>query len=832
MESNENNNAQIIPIDIEHEMSSNFLDYSMSVIVARALPDARDGLKPVHRRILYGINMLGIHHNKPYKKSATVVGEVIGNYHPHGDASIYDASVRMAQDWSLRYPLIDGQGNFGSVDGDAAAAFRYTEMRFKAMAEDMLADIGKNTVDFQPTYDNSKEEPTVLPTKFPNLLVNGASGIAVGMATNMPAHNLGEVIDATIACIDDPEIVLTALMQHIKAPDFPTGGIIYGYEGVKKAYETGKGRVVIRGRAIIESNNNKQQIIITELPYMVNKAKMIADTAALVNDKKILGISALRDESDREGMRVVYDLKCDAVGSVVLNNLYKHTALQSSFSINNLALVKGRPELLNLKELIQCFINHRHDVVTRRTAYELRQAQQRLHLLEGYMKVLDNLAPIIKLIKAAADSAKAQAELIATYQMSEVQAKAILELRLQRLTGMERAKIVADYERTVELVEELEAILADRSKRIDIIKDELLAIKEKYADPRRTEIVYAGGELAIEDMIPNAPMVLTISAQGYIKRTLLSAYKTQNRGGVGAKGVSTKKEDFTTDLFIATAHEYLLIFTASGQVFWKRVYEIPEGSKTSQGRAIQNLLDISAEDSIKSVLKVKDIRDEDYLQGKYVIFCTARGIVKKTPLASFSNPRVKGIKAITFKEGDSLLEVKLTEGENDIILALRSGKAIRFPEQEIRAVGRTAAGVRGITLAGEDDRVIGMVSTIPDEGNTLLVVSEKGYGKRSYLAGYRITRRGGKGIKTLQITEKTGALIAIKAVVDGDELMVINASGTTLRTEVVDLRIISRATLGVCLVRLRTGDTIASVAKVSNKVIHMIPAPAEDTPKE
>lgn len=804
----------IILINIEDEMRGAYIDYSMSVIVARALPDVRDGLKPVHRRVLYGMHGLGLSASKPFKKAARIVGEVLGKYHPHGDGSVYDAMVRMAQEWSLRYPLVGGQGNFGSVDGDAPAAMRYTEARLARPAEELLADIGKDTVDFRPNFDDSLEEPVVLPAKLPNLLINGTSGIAVGMATNMPPHNLREVIDGIVAYIDDNDITIEGLMQHITAPDFPTSGIIYGYQGIKEAYETGRGRVVMRAQADIETTaSGREQIIVTAIPYMVNKAVMIEKTAQLVNEKKIEGIADIRDESDKDGLRVVYELKRDALANVVLNNLYKQTALQTSFGINNVALVAGRPQLLNLKELIQHFVAHRHEVLTRKTQYELNQAEKRRHILEGYLIALDNLDSIIALIRSSKDPEKAKEGLIKGYHLSDVQAKAILDMRLQRLTGLEREKIIKEYEEVKQLIERLQAILADKALRMRLIKEELTDMKERYGDDRRTAIEHNADELTIEDMIPDEEMVITISNEGYIKRTPLVDYRTQGRGGVGARGATTKQDDFTAHLFVASAHNYLLIFTEFGQVYWKKVYTIPEGSKTAKGRAIQNLIDIAPGDQVKSIIKVKNLEDTAYVDNHFVIMCTEQGTIKKTSLAAYASPRVNGIHAIRINEGDRLLEVKLTEGDSHIIMALKSGRAIRFHERDVRPMGRVAAGVRGVTLAGDDDRVVGLVSTNQTQAD-LLVVSEKGFGKRSAVADYRITRRGGKGVKTLQITEKTGMLVAIKAVTDTDELMIINQSGITIRIAVAGLRVMGRATQGVRLIRLDKEDKISSVAKI------------------
>ncbi|AHM58847.1 DNA gyrase subunit a [Flammeovirgaceae bacterium 311] len=804
----------IIPINIEDEMRGAYIDYSMSVIISRALPDVRDGLKPVHRRVLYGMLELGVTHNKAYKKSARIVGEVLGKYHPHGDSSVYDTMVRMAQDWSLRYPLVDGQGNFGSIDGDSPAAMRYTEARLRRIAEEMLNDINKNTVDFQPNFDDSLKEPTVLPGKFPNLLVNGSSGIAVGMATNMPPHNLSEVVDGTIAYIDNREITIEELMQHITAPDFPTGGTIYGYSGVKSAFETGRGRVLMRAKAHFDVNKTgKEQIIITEIPYQVNKASMLEKTAALVNDKKIEGISAIRDESDRNGLRVVYDLKKDAIPNVVLNNLYKYTQLQSSFGVNNVALVKGRPLTLNLKDMIRHFVEHRHEVVIRRTEYELEEAQKRAHILEGYLIALDNLDEIINLIRSSRDPEIARNGLIERFGLSEIQARAILDLRLQRLTGMEREKIQNEYAEVMALIDDLKDILAREERRMEIIKEELLQIKERYGDKRRTDIEHSAEDFTMEDMIPNEKVVITISHQGYMKRTQLVEYRTQGRGGVGSRGVSTKVDDFTEHLFIANTHNYLLIFTENGKVYWIKVYEIPEGSKVSKGRAVQNIINIEPGDRVRAVLNVETLKDEDYINNNFIMMCTVQGTIKKTTLEAYSRPRQNGVNAITINPGDRLLDVKMTNGDNHIVLGLESGRAIHFHESDVRPMGRTAAGVRGIAVGNEQDHVIGMVC-VAREDASLLVVTEHGYGKRSVVEEYRITRRGGKGVKALKISEKTGKLVAIKEVIDTDELMIINRSGITIRMKVDDLRIMGRATQGVRLIRLNENDSISSVEKI------------------
>ena len=804
----------IIPINIEDEMRGAYIDYSMSVIISRALPDVRDGLKPVHRRVLYGMQELGVNYNKPYKKSARIVGEVLGKYHPHGDASVYDTMVRMAQDWSLRYTLVDGQGNFGSIDGDSPAAMRYTEARLRRIAEELLADINKDTVDFQPNFDDSLTEPTVLPGKLPNLLVNGSSGIAVGMATNMAPHNLREVVDGIVAYIDNREISIPDLMKIVTAPDFPTGGIIYGVSGVQEAYLTGRGRIVVRAKAeIVTSASGKDQIVVTEVPYMVNKAMMIEKTAALVNEKKIEGISDIRDESDRDGYRVVYDLKKDAIPNIVLNNLYKYTQLQSSFGVNNVALVKGRPLTLNLKDLIKYFVEHRHEVVVRRTKFELSEAEKRAHILEGYLIALDNLDEVIALIRGSKDPDTAREGLMSKFALSEIQAKAILDMRLQRLTGLERDKIQQEYSEVKALIERLNAILASEPMRMQIIKDELMELKERYGDARRTTVVHHDDDITVEALIPNEEMLITISNQGYIKRTSLSEYRTQGRGGIGSRGVSTKEDDFTEHMFIAQAHNYLLIFTDQGKVYWKKAYEIPEGNKTSKGRAIQNLINIEPGDNVRAIINVKDLQDESYINNNFVILCTEKGVIKKTSLEAYSRPRQGGINAITIHEGDRLLNASLTNGNNHIIIAKSEGKAVHFNESQVRPMGRTAAGVRGVTLDSDSDKVIGMVCITRDDAN-LLVVSENGYGKRSLIDDYRITNRGGKGVKTINITEKTGKLVAIKEVVDDDELMIINRSGITIRIEVSELRVMGRATQGVRLIKLNDDDRISSVEKI------------------
>ncbi len=804
----------IIPINIEDEMRGAYIDYSMSVIVSRALPDVRDGLKPVHRRVLFGMLELGVNYNKPYKKSARIVGEVLGKYHPHGDASVYDTMVRMAQDWSLRYTLVDGQGNFGSIDGDSPAAMRYTEARLRRLAEEMLADINKETVDFQPNFDDSLTEPTVLPGKVPNLLINGSSGIAVGMATNMAPHNLTEVVDGITAYIDNREISIPELMKYITAPDFPTGGIIYGQSGVQEAFMTGRGRIVVRAKAeIVTNSHGRDQIVVTEVPYMVNKAQMIEKTAVLINEKKLEGISDIRDESDRDGYRVVYDLKKDAIPNIVLNNLFKYTQLQSSFGVNNVALVKGRPQTLNLKDLIVHFVDHRHEVVVRRTKFELSEAEKRAHILEGYLIALDHLDEVIALIRNSRDPEIAKQGLMTQFNLSEIQSKAILEMRLQRLTGLEREKIQNEYEEVKALIARLNEILASEPVRMGIIKDELRDLKERYGDKRRTEVVHNEDDITFEDMIPNEEMVITVSNQGYVKRTSLSEYRTQGRGGIGSKAAGTKEDDFTEHLFIAQAHNYLLIFTEQGQVYWKKAYEIPEGNKTSKGRAIQNLLNIQPGDRVKAILNVKDLVDETYINNTFVILCTERGTIKKTSLEAYSRPRANGIAAITINEGDRLLNAALTNGTNDIIIAKSEGKAVRFNESDVRPMGRTAAGVRAATLESDEDKVIGMVCIARPDAN-LLVVSEKGYGKRSSIDDYRITRRGGKGVKTINITEKTGKLVAIKEVVDNDDLMIINKSGISIRISVTELRVMGRATQGVRLIKLNEDDAISSVEKI------------------
>jgi len=817
---------KILPINIEDEMKSAYIDYSMSVIVSRALPDVRDGMKPVHRRVLFGMHELGVRANTAHKKSARIVGEVLGKYHPHGDTSVYDAMVRMAQDWSLRYMLVDGQGNFGSIDGDSPAAMRYTEARMRKISEDMLADIDKETVDLKLNFDDTLEEPTVLPTKIPGLLINGASGIAVGMATNMPPHNLTEVVDGTIAYIDNHDITVEELMTHIKAPDFPTGGVIYGYEGVREAFLTGRGRVVMRGKAHFEEIEGRECIVVTEIPYQVNKADMIKKTADLVNDKKIEGISNIRDESDRTGMRVVYLLKRDAVPNIVLNMLYKYTALQSSFSVNNIALVNGRPKLLNLKELILHFVEHRHEVVTRRTQYLLRKAEERAHILEGLIIASDNIDEVIALIRASSNADEAREKLIERFELSEIQAKAIVEMRLRQLTGLEQDKLRSEYEELMKTIEDYKDILDKKERRMAIIKEELFEVREKYGDERRSQIEYAGGDVSITDLIPDEQVVITISHLGYIKRTPLTEYKTQNRGGVGQKASSTRNEDFLEHLFVGTNHQYMLFFTQKGKCFWMRVFEIPEGSRTSKGRAIQNLINIEQDDKVKAFICTQDLKDEEYINKHYVIMATKQGQVKKTSLEQYSRPRTNGINAITIKEDDELLEAKLTTGDSQVMIAVRSGKAIRFEEEKTRPMGRGASGVRGITLGGPKDEVIGMI-TVDDQESDILVVSENGYGKRSSIEDYRITNRGGKGVKTINISEKTGELVAIKNVTDNDDLMIINKSGVAIRMAVEDLRVMGRATQGVRLIKVREEDSIAAVAKVMHDEDQIDAADAE-----
>ncbi|MHA3787125.1 DNA gyrase subunit A [Flavobacterium hauense] len=804
---------KLIPINIEDEMKSAYIDYSMSVIVSRALPDVRDGLKPVHRRVLYGMYELGVLSNRAHKKSARIVGEVLGKYHPHGDSSVYDAMVRMAQEWSLRYLLVDGQGNFGSVDGDSPAAMRYTEARMRKISEEIMADLDKETVDFQLNFDDTLEEPTVMPTRVPTLLVNGASGIAVGMATNMAPHNLTEVINGTLAYIDNNDIEIDELITHIKAPDFPTGGTIYGYEGVREAFKTGRGRIVMRAKTSFEEVEGRESIIVTEIPYQVNKADMIKKTADLVNEKRIEGIANIRDESDRNGMRIVYILKRDAVPNVVLNTLFKYTQLQSSFSVNNIALVKGRPQLLNLKEMIHYFVEHRHDVVVRRTQYELRKAEERAHILEGLIIASDNIDEVIALIRGSKDGEEARGKLMERFSLSEIQARAIVEMRLRQLTGLEQDKLRAEYEEIMKLIAELKALLESKELRMELIKTELIEIKDKYGDDRRSQIEYSGGDVSIEDLIADENVVITISHAGYIKRTPLSEYKTQNRGGVGQKGVATRDQDYLEHLFVATNHNYMLFFTQKGKCFWMRVYEIPEGNKTSKGRAIQNLINIENDDKVKAFICTQDLKNEEYTNSHYVIMATKKGIVKKTLLEQYSRPRLNGIAAITIREDDELLEAKLTTGESQVLIAVKSGKLVRFEEGKTRPMGRSASGVRGITLADDSDEVIGMVS-VNDMNSEILVVSEKGYGKRSSLDDYRITNRGGKGVKTLNITDKTGKLVSINGVTDADDLMIINKSGLTIRMMVSDLRVMGRATQGVRLINIKGNDSIAAVTKV------------------
>ena len=804
---------KLIPINIEDEMKSAYIDYSMSVIVSRALPDVRDGMKPVHRRVLFGMHELGIRATGAHKKSARIVGEVLGKYHPHGDTSVYDAMVRMAQEWSLRYMLVDGQGNFGSIDGDSPAAMRYTEARMQKISEDMLADIDKDTVDHKLNFDDTLHEPTVLPTRVPGLLINGASGIAVGMATNMPPHNLTEVIGGTIAYIENNDIDVDGLMEHIKAPDFPTGGVIYGYEGVKDAFHTGRGKIVMRAKASFEDVSSRECIIVSEIPYQVNKADMIKKTADLVNEKKIEGISNIRDESDRNGMRIVYILKRDAIPNIVLNMLYKYTALQSSFSVNNICLVNGRPRLLNIKELIHYFVEHRHEVVVRRTKYLLRKAEERAHILEGLIIASDNIDEVIRLIRSSKNADEARERLIEAFKLSEIQSKAIVEMRLRQLTGLEQDKLRSEFEDLMKTIQGYRDILASKELRMTIIKEELEEIREKYGDERRSVIEYAGGDVSITDLIPDEKVVITISHAGYIKRTSLSEYKKQNRGGVGAKATSTRNDDFLEHLFVGTNHQYMLFFTQTGKCFWMRVFEIPEGTRTSKGRAIQNLINIGTDDKVKAFICTQDLKDEDYINSHYVIMATKKGQVKKTPLEQYSRPRTNGLNAITIKEGDELLEAKLTTGDSQVMLAVKSGKAIRFEEEKTRSMGRNASGVRGIRLNSEKDEVIGMI-TINESETDVLVVSENGYGKRSSLEDYRITNRGGKGVKTISVTEKTGNLVAIKNVTDSDDLMIINKSGIAIRLAVENLRVMGRATQGVRLIKVRNGDAIAAVAKV------------------
>ncbi len=804
---------KLIPINIEDEMKSAYIDYSMSVIVSRALPDVRDGLKPVHRRVLFGMHELGITSKSAHKKSARIVGEVLGKYHPHGDTSVYDAMVRMAQEWSLRYLLVDGQGNFGSVDGDSPAAMRYTEARMRKISEEIMADIEKETVDFQLNFDDTLYEPKVMPTRVPTLLINGATGIAVGMATNMPPHNLTEVINGTLAYLDNNDIEIDELMNHIKAPDFPTGGTIYGYEGVREAFKTGRGRIVMRAKVNFEEVDGRESIIVTEIPYQVNKADMIKRTADLVNDKKIEGIANIRDESDRNGMRIVYILKRDATPNVVLNTLYKFTQLQSSFSVNNIALVKGRPQMLNLKDMIHYFIEHRHDVVVRRTNFELRKAEERAHILEGLIIASDNIDEVIALIRGSKNTEEAREKLIERFNLSDIQSRAIVEMRLRQLTGLEQDKLRAEYEELMKLIEHLKALLADVNLRTALIKEELIEIREKYGDARRSLIEYSGGDVSIEDLIADENVVITISHAGYIKRTNLTEYKTQNRGGVGQKSAGTRDQDFLEHMYVATNHQYMMFFTQKGKCFWMRVYEIPEGSKTAKGRALQNLINIESDDKVKAFICTQDLKDKEYTNSHNLIMVTKKGQVKKTSLEKYAKPRVNGVAAITIKEGDELLAAELTNGNSQIMIAVRSGKMVRFEESKTRPMGRTASGVRGITLKDETDEVIGMVS-VNDMESEILVVAENGYGKRSSIDEYRITNRGGKGVKTLNITEKTGKLISINSVTDADDLMIINKSGLTIRMAVEDLRVMGRATQGVKLINIKGNDSIAAVTKV------------------
>jgi DNA gyrase subunit A len=809
-------NDKIISINIDEQMKSAYIDYSMSVIVSRALPDVRDGLKPVHRRVLYGMLDLGLGSGKPYKKSARIVGEVLGKYHPHGDSSVYMTMVRMAQEWSLRYLMVEGQGNYGSIDGDSPAAMRYTEARFQKIAEDMLADINKDTVDFQLNFDDSLQEPTVLPAKVPNLLINGSSGIAVGMATNMAPHNITEVINATVAYIDNNEITIPELMKFVKGPDFPTGAIIYGYAGVQEALETGRGRVVMRAKAEIETVKDRETIIVTEIPYQVNKAQMIERTAELVGEKKIEGISNIKDESNKDGIRIVYEIKRDANASIVLNNLYKQTALQTSFSVNNIALVHGRPQMLNLKDLIRHFVDHRHDVVVRRTKFELAEAEKRAHILEGLLIALDHIEEVIKLIRASSTPDEAREGLMEKFGLSDIQARAILDMTLRRLTGLERDKIKDEYAELMKTIEYLKSILGDEGLRMQIIKDELAEMLDKYGDERRTTIVHSAEDMSMEDFIEDEEVVITISHEGYIKRTPATEYRTQGRGGKGAKGSDSRNEDFIEHLLIASNHNYMLFFTEAGRCFWLRVYEIPEGSRLSKGRALQNIINIPKEEKVKAFIKVKNLKDQEYLENNFIIMCTKKGTIKKTSLEAYSRPRVNGINAININDGDQLLEASLTTGNSEIVMALRSGRAIRFNESTVRPMGRTATGVRGVTLAHDKDEVVGMIA-VNDSDATVLVVSEKGYGKRTDIDDYRVTNRGGKGVKTINVTEKTGALVAIKNVTDADDLMIINKSGIVIRIVVSELRVMGRATQGVRLITLKGNDEIASVAKIEHE---------------
>ena len=824
---------KIIPINIETEMKTAYIDYSMSVIVSRALPDVRDGLKPVHRRVLYGMLDLGVMHNRPYKKSARIVGEVLGKYHPHGDTSVYDTMVRMAQEWSLRYMLVDGQGNYGSVDGDPPAAMRYTEARMRKITEEMIADIEKDTVDFRPNFDDSLTEPTVMPTRIPTLLMNGASGIAVGMATNMAPHNLTEVINGIIAYIDDNNIDIDGLMKHIKAPDFPTGGTIYGYEGVKEAFHTGRGRVVMRAKASIEPVNNRERIIVTEIPYQINKAEMIKRQWELCNEKKIEGITEIRDESNREGMRIVYELRSDAISNVVLNNLYKYSALQTSFSINNVVLVKGRPEMLNLKDMIYHFVDHRHEVVVRRTKFDLMQAEKRAHILEGLLIAQKNIEEVIKIIRESESPDAAKDELMTRFTLSEIQARAILDMRLRTLTGLEVDKLNAEYDELMKSIAYYKEILGDEKLRYKIIREELVEIGEKYGDERRTDIVYAGDDLKIEDMIADEDVVITISHLGYMKRTNLAEYRAQNRGGRGSKGTATRDEDFVEHMFIASTHNYILLFSEKGQCYWIRAYEVPEGAKNSKGRAIQNLISIAPDDKIKAFINIKNLQDEEYIQNNFIILCTKDGIIKKTSVEAYSRPRANGINAITIREGDVLLEAALTNGSNEIMIATKLGKVCRFPEAKVRPMGRNASGVIGIDLNDEEggnNEVVGMIC-IDDMQANVLVVSEKGYGKRSDIEEYRVTNRGGKGVKTINITDKTGNLVGIKSVTDANDLMIITKNGIAIRMNVSDLRVMGRATQGVRLINIQDNDSIAAVTKVDHEDEAEVAVEGETTPE-
>ena len=828
--------TKIIKVNIEEEMKSAYIDYSMSVIVSRALPDVRDGLKPVHRRVLFGMAELGVLSNRPHRKSARIVGDVLGKYHPHGDSSVYDAMVRMAQEWSLRYPLVDGQGNFGSVDGDSPAAMRYTEARLKRIAEETLSDIEKQTVDFQPNFDDTLEEPTVLPTRIPNLLVNGASGIAVGMATNMPPHNLGESVDAIIAFIDNPEISVEELMQHIKGPDFPTGGIIYGEQGIREAYETGRGRIVVRARTEVElTHSGRECIIVTEIPYMVNKAEMIRKIADLINEKKLEGISYINDESDRNGMRVVIILKKEMPANVVLNHLYRHSQLQTSFNVNNIALVRGRPRTLALKDIIENFVQHRHEIILRRARYDLDQAEKRAHILEGLIIASDNIDEVIAIIRASQTPDEARERLMERFSLSDIQSRAIVDMRLRQLTGLEQDKLRAEYEEVQKLIEYLNRILSDESLQMQIIKDELIEVKDKYGDKRRTEIIPAAGEFNPEDFYADDEMVITISHMGYIKRTPLTDFRRQNRGGTGARGSTTRDEDFIEHLYIATMHNTMLFFTRKGKCYWQKVYDLPEGTRTSKGRAMQNLINIESDDSVRAFINVRTLDDEDYINNNFIVLCTRKGIIKKTSLEAYSRPRVNGVNAITIREEDELLEARMTNGQHEIMLAVQSGRAVRFPESTVRPMGRTASGVRGITLSGSDDRVIGMI-TVLNQSDDILVVSEHGYGKRSAIEDYRITNRGGKGVKTINVTGKTGKLIALKGVIDRYDLMIITQAGNVLRIPVSSLRVMGRATQGVRLINIRENDKIASVAYVEadeeDELIQAIESELPEPPAE